>query len=61
MRILLIGTMYPPYVFGGAEKAIATLAQALVRSGHDVVVLTLHPGASERTEERNGIRIHRWI
>jgi glycosyltransferase involved in cell wall biosynthesis len=58
MRVLLIGTMYPPYVFGGAEKAIAMLAQALVRSGHDVVVLTLHPGASERTEERNGIRIH---
>ncbi len=58
MKVLLIGTMYPPYVFGGAEKAIATLAQALVRSGHDVVVLTLHPGASERTEERNGIRIH---
>jgi glycosyltransferase involved in cell wall biosynthesis len=58
MRVLLIGTMYPPYVFGGAEKAIATLAQALVRSGHDVVVLTLHPGASERIEERNGIRIY---
>jgi glycosyltransferase involved in cell wall biosynthesis len=58
MRVLLIGTMYPPYVFGGAEKAIATLAEALVRSGHDVVVLTLHPGASERTEERNGIRIY---
>jgi hypothetical protein len=41
MKVLLIGTMYPPYVFGGAEKAIATLAQALVRSGHDVAVATL--------------------
>jgi glycosyltransferase involved in cell wall biosynthesis len=58
MKILLIGTMYPPYVFGGAEKAIATLAQALVRSGHEVVVLTLHPGASERVEERDGLRIY---
>jgi glycosyltransferase involved in cell wall biosynthesis len=58
MKVLLIGTMYPPYVFGGAEKAIAMLTEALVRSGHDVVVLTLHPGASERTEERNGIRIY---
>lgn len=58
MKVLLIGTMYPPYVFGGAEKAIATLAQALVRSGQDVVVLTLHPGESERTEERDGIRIY---
>jgi glycosyltransferase involved in cell wall biosynthesis len=58
MKVLLIGTMYPPYVFGGAEKAIATLAQALVRNGHEVVVLTLHPGASERTEERDGLRIY---
>lgn len=58
MKVLLIGTMYPPYVFGGAEKAIAMLAQALVRSGLDVVVVTLHPGDSERMEERNGIRIY---
>jgi glycosyltransferase involved in cell wall biosynthesis len=58
MKVLLIGTMYPPYVFGGAEKAIATLAEALVRSGHDVAVATLHPEACERTEERNGIRIY---
>jgi len=58
MKVLLIGTMYPPYVFGGAEKAIATLSQALVRGGHEVVVLTLHPGASERMEERNGLRIY---
>lgn len=58
MKVLLIGTMYPPNVFGGAEKAIAMLAQALVRSGHDVVVLTLHSEASERREERNGIRIY---
>jgi glycosyltransferase involved in cell wall biosynthesis len=58
MKVLLIGTMYPPYVFGGAEKAIATLAQALVRGGHEVVVLTLHPEASERMEERDGLRIY---
>ena len=58
MKVVLIGSMYPPYAFGGAEKAIAMLAEALVGRGHDVVVLTLHPGASEKTEERNGIRIY---
>jgi glycosyltransferase involved in cell wall biosynthesis len=58
MRILLIGTMYPPYALGGAEKAIATLAEALVRRGHNVVVVTLHSGTSEHMEERNGIRIY---
>jgi hypothetical protein len=50
--------MYPPYAWGGAEKAIAMLAEALVRKGHNVVVVTLHPGYLERTEERNGIRIY---
>lgn len=58
MKVVLIGSMYPPYAFGGAEKAIATLAEALVRSGHDVVVVTLHPGHLERAEQRNGIRIY---
>jgi glycosyltransferase involved in cell wall biosynthesis len=58
MRILLIGTMYPPYAYGGAEKAVAMLAQALVRSGHNVAVVTLHSGRQEKTEERNGVRIY---
>jgi glycosyltransferase involved in cell wall biosynthesis len=50
--------MYPPYAFGGAEKAIAMLAEALVRKGHNVVVVTLYPGYLEKTEERNGIRVY---
>ena len=57
MKIVLIGSLYPPYAFGGAEKAIAMLAEALVRRGHNVVVVTLHRGHSEGTEERNGLRI----
>jgi glycosyltransferase involved in cell wall biosynthesis len=58
VKVVLIGSMYPPFTFGGAEKAIAMLAEALVRRGHNVVVVTLHPGYVERTEERNGIRIY---
>jgi glycosyltransferase involved in cell wall biosynthesis len=59
MKIVLIGSMYPPYAIGGAEKAIAMLAEALVRNGHSVVVATLHPGSLEATEESNGIRVYR--
>jgi glycosyltransferase involved in cell wall biosynthesis len=59
MKIVLIGTLYPPYSVGGAEKAIAMLAEALVRYGHNVVVVTLHPGVRETIEEREGIRIYR--
>ncbi len=58
MKVVLIGSMYPPFAFGGAEKAIAMLAEALVRRGHDVVVVTLCPGSLERTEERDGMRIY---
>jgi glycosyltransferase involved in cell wall biosynthesis len=58
MKVVLISTMYPPYTFGGAEKAIATLAEALVRTGVKVVVVTLHSGVLEEIEERNGIRMY---
>jgi glycosyltransferase involved in cell wall biosynthesis len=59
MKIVLIGTIYPPYAVGGAEKAIAMLAEALVRRSHKVVVITLHPGELETMEEREGVRIYR--
>lgn len=59
MKILIISTLYPPHVIGGAEKAAAELAEALVRRGHVVVVVSLHPGSSEVVEDRNGVRVYR--
>ena len=59
MKILIISTLYPPHVIGGAEKAAAELAEALVRHGHVVVVVSLHPGVSEVSEDRNGVRVYR--
>jgi glycosyltransferase involved in cell wall biosynthesis len=59
MKILIITTLYPPYVIGGAEKAAAELAEALVRRGYRVVVVSLHPGSSEVVEDRNGVRVYR--
>lgn len=59
MKILIISTLYPPHVIGGAEKAAAELAEALVRRGHVVVVASLHPGSSKVVEERNGVRVYR--
>jgi glycosyltransferase involved in cell wall biosynthesis len=59
MKILIISTLYPPHVVGGAEKAASELAEALVRLGHAVVVVSLHPASSEVVEERNGVRIYR--
>jgi glycosyltransferase involved in cell wall biosynthesis len=59
MKILIISSLYPPHVIGGAEKAAAELAEAMVRRGHVVVVVTLHPGRTEIVEDRNGVRVYR--
>jgi glycosyltransferase involved in cell wall biosynthesis len=59
MKILIISSLYPPHVMGGAEKAAAQLAEALDRCGHVVVVVSLHPGSSEVVEDRNGVRVYR--
>jgi glycosyltransferase involved in cell wall biosynthesis len=59
MKILIISTLYPPHVIGGAEKAAAELAEAMVRRGHVAVVVSLHPGSNEVVEDRNGVRVYR--
>jgi glycosyltransferase involved in cell wall biosynthesis len=60
MKILIISTLYPPHVIGGAEKAAAELAEALIRRGHEVVVASLHPESNEVVENRNGVRVYRF-
>lgn len=59
MRIVILSTLYPPIVQGGAEKAAALLAEALARSGDRVAVITLHPGREQIAETLNGVRVYR--
>lgn len=59
MKILVVSSLYPPHIVGGAEKAAALLAESLVRYGHEVVVVSLHPGSNEVVEDRNGVRVYR--
>src|SRR5579864_5038592 len=59
MKILIITSLYPPHVIGGAEKAAAELAEALVRGGHVVAVVSLHPESHEIVEDRKGVRVYR--
>ena len=40
MKVLMINTLYEPYVLGGAEKSTKLLADELVKKGHEVVVLS---------------------
>lgn len=60
MKVLIISTLYPPHVEGGAEKAAAQLAEGLVHRGHQVVVATLHPESKEVVEDLNGVRVYRF-
>lgn len=57
MRILIICTLYPPYVLGGAEISISLLAEGLAANGHQVSVITTGDEYSE--ELRNGVKVYR--
>jgi glycosyltransferase involved in cell wall biosynthesis len=55
MKILFVNTLYAPIQVGGAEVSVQTMAEALVKSGHRVYVLTLGYDASVR--ELNGVEV----
>jgi glycosyltransferase involved in cell wall biosynthesis len=44
---------------GGAERSVSLLAEALVQSGDQVSVVTLHPESQESAEILNGVRVYR--
>jgi glycosyltransferase involved in cell wall biosynthesis len=59
MRILMINSLYPPIAVGGAERSVCLLAEALARSGDQVVVVSLHPEPKETVQTQNGVRVYR--
>jgi glycosyltransferase involved in cell wall biosynthesis len=59
MRVMILSALYPPLIYGGAEKAAWQLAEALAVQGDDVSVITLHPEKEETADTLNGVRIYR--
>ena len=55
MKILLVNSLYPPKVIGGAEVSCQKLAIELSREGHRVFVLTT--GEIDCCEEKDGVSI----
>lgn len=55
MKILLVNSLYPPKVIGGAEVSCQKLAIELSREGHRVFVLTT--GEIDCCEEKDGVFI----
>ena len=61
MRILHLSWEYPPLVYGGLGRHVHALAEAQAAAGHDVVVVTQHPGGRTLAldEVVNGVRVVR--
>ena len=60
MRILYIAPLYYPHI-GGLEYVVKSVAERLVRLGHEVTVLAGEPGIDKPVEELvNGVRVVRW-
>jgi glycosyltransferase involved in cell wall biosynthesis len=60
MNLLFISPSYYPYV-GGVEYVVKSVAERLVKKGHDVAVLCGEPSSnSPREEYVNGVHVFRW-
>jgi glycosyltransferase involved in cell wall biosynthesis len=55
----MLNHLYPPFAAGGSEKATAMLAEAMVRAGHSVAVVTLGREDAESVSVENGVRVYR--
>ena len=60
MRILFITPSYHPHV-GGVEYVVKSVAERLVKMGHEVAALAGEPGIEAPAEEEiNGVHVVRW-
>ncbi|MDQ8044548.1 MAG: glycosyltransferase family 4 protein [Solirubrobacteraceae bacterium] len=59
MRLLILTWEYPPIVEGGLARHVCKLAEALVRRGVDVHVLTRGDRALPETAVQRGVTVHR--
>jgi glycosyltransferase involved in cell wall biosynthesis len=60
MRIMFVVSHYYPYI-GGVEYVVKSVAERLVKRGHDVTVLCGEPNInSPREEHVNGVHVFRW-
>ncbi|WP_081485183.1 glycosyltransferase family 4 protein [Marinilabilia salmonicolor] len=57
MKIAIVCTLYPPYINGGAEISTQLLAEGLVKSGHEVSVITT--SNKNEFDILNGVEVYR--
>jgi glycogen(starch) synthase len=59
VRVLMVSWEYPPRVVGGIAAHVDGLARAMVRAGHEVVVLSLHHPDTPDDAVVDGVRVLR--
>jgi glycosyltransferase involved in cell wall biosynthesis len=59
MKILVIASIFPPHILGGAEVSASNLATGLLNDGHDVSVLTVRQTSDQEPHTLQGLRIVR--
>jgi len=60
MKIMVLSTLYPPNLLGGAEKSVALIARGLAARGHQVSVLTLHDDPTHTETMEDGVSVLRY-
>lgn len=58
MKILFVNTLYTPHLVGGAERFVQSLAEDLVRVGHDAVVVSTTPQRGNRVRRVDGVKVY---
>ncbi|MDG4664716.1 glycosyltransferase family 4 protein [Mycobacterium sp. 236(2023)] len=61
MKILLVSWEYPPVVIGGLGRHVHHLATELVTAGHDVVVLSRRPTATDPQTHPTTDEVHEGV
>jgi glycosyltransferase involved in cell wall biosynthesis len=59
MRILLVNDFYTPFLVGGAESAVRSLALGFKEHGHTVFVITSHISGTDSVQIIEGINVYR--
>ena len=57
MKVLIFNTLYYPYKVGGAEVSVQLLAEGLIKKGHEVRVICLHPGKTRKQDRINNVDV----
>jgi glycosyltransferase involved in cell wall biosynthesis len=61
LHILMVSEYFPPHAMGGGELSALALAQALVRHGVQVSVLTSHLLGDHHEDTLDGVKVYRRL